>query len=107
MGGGEKVKCYRAAMSELTVKAVLPVLGLNEGDEVTVERTPRVDGAIAAGFLIEVTDQPTQPANPGNVLKAAAAEAESGEPLIDFGEQPDDDDLTFTVTDDKAPKGRK
>lgn len=100
-------------MSEVTVKAVLPVLGLNEGDEVTVERTPRVDGAIAAGFLLEVTDKPTRPANPGVVVaKEAEAEAENKTPLIDFGNHTagdDDDDLTFTVTDDdgKASKGRK
>ena len=38
-------------MSEVTVTAVQPVLGLDEGVTVTVERTRRIDAHIASGSL--------------------------------------------------------
>lgn len=47
-------------MSEVTVKAMQPVLGLDDGAIVTVERTPRVDAAINTGRL-RVIDEPTAP----------------------------------------------
>lgn len=43
-------------MSEVTVKANQPALGLPDGAIVTVERTERVDGAINAGILTVVGD---------------------------------------------------
>ena len=44
-------------MSEVTVKAIQPVLGLDDGAVVTIERTPRVDAAIRAGALAVVVDR--------------------------------------------------
>lgn len=43
-------------MSEVTVTAVQPVLGLREGDTITVERTDRVDAHIKEGSLRVVDD---------------------------------------------------
>lgn len=41
-------------MSEVTVRAVQPVLGLDDGAVVTIERTPRVAAAIEQGRLVVV-----------------------------------------------------
>ena len=43
-------------MSEVTVKAVQPVLGLEDGATVTIERTPRVDNAIKTGRLVVIAE---------------------------------------------------
>lgn len=48
-------------MSEVTVKANQPALGLPDGAIVTVERTERVDGAINAGILTVVGDVESEP----------------------------------------------
>lgn len=51
--------CYPKFMSEVTVKANQPALGLPDGAIVTVERTARVDGAINAGILTVVGGEPS------------------------------------------------
>lgn len=45
-------------MSEVTVTAVQPVLGLADGATVTIERTPRIDAHIKAGHLLVVNEAP-------------------------------------------------
>ena len=43
-------------MSEVTVKAMQPVLGLDDGAVVTIERTTRIDNAIKAGRLVVISE---------------------------------------------------
>lgn len=45
-------------MSEVTVRAVQPILGLEDGAVATIERTPRVQAAIDAGRLAVLTEAP-------------------------------------------------
>lgn len=61
-------------MSEVTVKAMQPILGLDDGAVVTVERTPRVDAAISTGRL-RVLDEPSEPLTAVNDSIAAASTA--------------------------------
>ncbi|WP_156479475.1 hypothetical protein ACK8HH_17110 [Gordonia sp. LUNF6] len=68
-------------MSEVTVKAIQPVLGLADGDVVTIERTPRIDTAIKAGRLV-VQDQPVQTTDVGTT-------SDDPEPVPDDSPQPE------------------
>ena len=57
-------------MSEVTVQAIQPVLGLDDGAVVTIERTARVDAAISQGRLRVLPDP-----IPGVDKDAVAADA--------------------------------
>ena len=56
-------------MSEVTVKAMQPVLGLDDGAVVTIERTTRIDNAIKAGRLVVISETPNPEPAPENVAE--------------------------------------
>ena len=64
-------------MSEVTVKAMQPVLGLDDGAVVTIERTNRIDNAIKAGRLVVIDEAGERlDRNPETKDAVAAASAE-------------------------------
>ena len=99
-------------MSEVTVKANQPAMGLPDGATVTVERTDRVDGAIRAGILTVVgglderrtaygvdDEQARLDANPDAVEAIRQGHAEESDPIVI--------DLPADVDDDPKPSRRK
>lgn len=61
-------------MSEVTVSAVQPVLGLDEGSVVTIECTRRVQAAVDAGALVLVDAETTEMQNDrGEVVRVEPA----------------------------------
>ncbi len=98
-------------MSEVTVEAVQPVMNLPVGTVVTVERTPRIIGAIEAGMLrlVDGPAEPEPPAEPApeppadkrrrrkdDVVAAVLTEEPAAEPDAPAD---DDADSPFTVED--------
>lgn len=83
-------------MSEITVKAVQPVLGLPpEGAVVTVEHTPRVEAAIRSGHLVVVEGRPFEEGEPrseGAVSVVAPDPADDTNLADDDFVEPGDDD---------------
>lgn len=63
-------------MSEVTVRAMQPVLGLADGAVVTVERTRRVDAAITGGALQVVSEAEPPPPTPAVAPPEAPAPAD-------------------------------
>lgn len=66
-------------MSEVTVRAIQPVLNLSIGDVVTVERTERVDAAIKGGHLAVIEPEKTEVESPrtNRVKKLAGIDDET------------------------------
>ncbi|QRY62754.1 hypothetical protein JVX90_00305 [Gordonia sp. PDNC005] len=67
-------------MSEVTITAVQPVLGLMVGDTVTVERTHRVDAAIKTGRVTVAGDESEEETLARIAEDVRAARAELGVP---------------------------
>lgn len=99
-------------MSEVTVKANQPALGLPDGAIVTVERTARVDGAINAGILTVVGDAAVEPLGDAAVEpldepvrtpdKLPEPPDDATEPIGETDTLPDD----VEPTKPRAPRGK-
>lgn len=89
-------------MSEVTVKANQPALGLPDGAIVTVERTERVDGAINAGILTVVGDAAVEPLDEPVRTPDKLPPDDATEPIGETDTLPDD----VEPTKPRTPRGK-